>query len=179
MHTFTSCEYVDNYFQLFYNTVVNTSLINACSFFGHRQIEVTDNLIFSITETVENLIKTYNCDIFLFGGFGEFDELCLKIVSLLKQSKYPNIKRVYCCTDEKDMRRKKKSVNFCNLYDEITYTPLIYNYWYTRIYYRNLEIIKNSKFSIFYVTNTNNSGASKIYEFAKKQHIYTINLANN
>ena len=62
MHTFTSCEYVDNCFQLFYNTVVNTSLINACSFFGHRQIEVTDNLIFSITETVEN--STHNTVVF-------------------------------------------------------------------------------------------------------------------
>ena len=52
MHTFTSCECVDNFSVANYNIVVNTSLIKVCSFFGHRQIEKTEELQLKIKEYV-------------------------------------------------------------------------------------------------------------------------------
>ena len=64
---------------------MNTSLINrkACSVFGHRKIEITENLKDSLREYFRNLILNDNVKIFYFGGFGEFDELCWQIVRLV------------------------------------------------------------------------------------------------
>ena len=64
---------------------MNTSLINRknCSVFGHRKIEITENLKDSLRVYFRNLILNDNVKIFYFGGFGEFDELCWQIVTLV------------------------------------------------------------------------------------------------
>lgn len=177
MNTFTSCECVDNLILRLYNNIMNTSLINTCCFFGHRKITTTENLIEKLSKEIERLIVNENCTRFLFGGFGEFDELCFQTAKKLKSEKYNFINLTYCCTDEKDLRRKKISAYYSK-FDNVIYLPLDFDYWYTRIYYRNLEIIKNSNFAIFYVTNTENSGAYKILTYAKTQKITIINLAD-
>lgn len=65
----------------------------AC-FFGHRKIDVTDELKNRLYQEIENLITADGIDYFLFGSKSQFDDICYKVVTDLK-SKYPNIQRVY------------------------------------------------------------------------------------
>jgi len=65
----------------------------AC-FFGHRKIDVTEELKDRLYRVIEKLITTDGIKIFLFGSKSQFDDLCYKVVTALK-SKYPEIKRIY------------------------------------------------------------------------------------
>ena len=65
-----------------------------CCFFGHRKINETDFLRKELYNVVEDLIINKNVNTFLFGSKSEFDSLCLKVVTELRE-KYPHIKRVY------------------------------------------------------------------------------------
>ena len=66
----------------------------ACCFFGHRKINETHELIERLTKEIEILIKEKEVSIFYFGSKSEFDDLCHKTVTELKE-KFPHIKRVY------------------------------------------------------------------------------------
>lgn len=71
-----------------------------CSFFGHRKIEVTEELKQRTKETIEDFIVNQNVRTFLFGSRSDFDDLCHLIVTELKE-KYPNINRIaYTCQSE-------------------------------------------------------------------------------
>ncbi len=65
----------------------------AC-FFGHRKIDETEDLKANLYGIIENLIVNEKVDTFRFGSKSEFDDLCHKIVTELKE-KYPRIKRIY------------------------------------------------------------------------------------
>lgn len=147
-----------------------------CSFFGHRDIVITEELKIKTKNIIENLIK--NCyAAFYFGGFGDFDNLCWEIVSELK-NKYPSIKRIFCVADPRLTKISKcpSWLNYQN-FEDIVYLDLNFDYWYTRIYYRNCEIIKQSDMILFYVTDTKNSGAYKALQYAKKMKKEYINIA--
>ena len=66
----------------------------ACCFFGHRKIDKTPELIDRLTKEIEGLITEKDVGIFYFGSKSQFDDLCHKVVTELKE-KYPHIKRVY------------------------------------------------------------------------------------
>ena len=63
-------------------------------FFGHRKIDKTPELIDRLTKEIEVLITEKDVGIFYFGSKSQFDDLCHKVVTELKE-KYPHIKRVY------------------------------------------------------------------------------------
>ena len=65
-----------------------------CCFFGHRKIDETEDLKANLYGIIENLIVNENVDTFLFGSKSEFDDLCHKVVTEMKE-KYPHIKRIY------------------------------------------------------------------------------------
>ena len=65
-----------------------------CCFFGHRGIDETEELKNRLCGFVENLIVNEKVDTFFFGSKSQFDDLCHKIVTELKE-KYPHIKRIY------------------------------------------------------------------------------------
>ena len=147
-----------------------------CAFFGHRKICYNNDLSKKITELVESLVIEKDVSNFIFGGFGEFDELCHKIITSL-QKKYLHIKRLYCVTDEKFLRESKRPKNLRKEdYEQFIYFSPSFDYWYTRIYYRNCEIVENSQFIIFYADNKKDSGAYKTLQYAKKRKKEYINL---
>ena len=74
------------------NKEIDTS--HSCCFFGHRKINETPELIERLTNEIEVLITEKEVDTFYFGSKSEFNSLCHKVVSDLKE-KYPHIKRVY------------------------------------------------------------------------------------
>ena len=67
---------------------------NTACFFGHRKVSVTDDLKSRLYNEIENLVTTDGINTFLFGSKSQFDDLCYKIVSELKE-KHPDIRRIY------------------------------------------------------------------------------------
>jgi len=147
-----------------------------CSFFGHSEIEITENLKESLKQVLEELINK-NCTVFYFGGLGMFDYLCWQMVTQLKQ-KYSFIKRVFCLKNPKHKNKfNRPSYLNSNNYEEIIYLDLDFDFYYTRIYYRNIEMLKKSKYIIFYVEHMENSGAYKVMKYARLKNKNYINLA--
>ncbi len=146
----------------------------ACSFFGHSEIEINDDLKNRLSTTIEKLIAD-GYGYFYFGGFGMFDDLCWQIVTKLKD-KYPFIKRIYCLFDPRHLRKSKRPKWLKDEdYEEFVYLDLDFDWWYKRIYFRNCAIIDRSDCVIFYVNHTQNSGAYKAMKYAKGKKAY-INL---
>ena len=144
-----------------------------CSFFGHRDVEITENLY---ARTYAEILKAvdFGCRIFYFGGFGDFDELCYKIVTKIKEEKPElQIKRVYCVTQEGYLRKKSRYFKRDD-YDEIIFLIPSFEGWYKSIYFRNCAMIDESNFVIFYAEERENSGAYKAYKYAKKQKGKTV-----
>ena len=148
----------------------------ACSFFGHRDIKITDELYSSVLEQIEKAIN-FGCRIFYFGGFGAFDSLCYDIVTA-KKAELPSlgISRVFCVPDERGLR-KTAYYSKNKEYEDFIYLPLQFDYWYKRIYFRNCAIIDKSDFVICYAEERQGSGAFKAYKYAKsKKNKRTVNL---
>ena len=79
-----------------------------CSFFGHRDIQETDQLYTAATTEILKAVD-FGCRTFYFGGYGNFDHLCYKIVTKIKE-KNPklNISRIYCVNRESYLKEKTK-----------------------------------------------------------------------
>lgn len=149
----------------------------SCTFFGHREIVVTDKLINQITKIIKDKIENEQFKDFYFGGFGNFDDLCYKIVSKLKEE-YNHIRRIFCLYDRKHINISKRPEWLKNEeYEDIIFLEPSFDGWYKRIYFRNLEMVDLSDFILFYVCNTENSGAYKTFKYAKKKKKIYINLA--
>ena len=150
----------------------------SCSVFGQSKIEITENLKERLTLTFENLITKENVKYIYFGEFGEFDDFCWQVITKLRE-KYLYVKRIFCLSDPRHLRLSKrpKWINNEN-YEEITYLDLDFNYYYTRIYFRNCEIINRSDFVVFYVNHTEQSGAYKALRYSIKKKKQIINICD-
>ena len=139
-----------------------------CSFFGHRDIDITDRLY---AETSAEIMKAVELGykVFYFGGYGAFDGLCRKIVTKIKnESPELKIMRIYCVSQERYLRKKVRYFNRED-YDEIIYLTPSSEGWYKSIYFRNCAMIDKSDLIIFYAENRENSGAYKAYKYAKRK----------
>lgn len=115
-------------------------------------------------------------EFFYFGGLGQFDDLCYQTISELK-IKYPHIRRIFCVSDPRWVRWDKRPQWLKNeVYEEVVYLDLKYDYWYTRIYYRNCEIINQSDIVVFYVKTKEKSGAYKALYYAKSKKKKFVNI---
>ena len=147
-----------------------------CSFFGHRNVEITDELYTITTAEIQKSVD-FGCRIFYFGGYGDFDNLCYKIVTKIKEENPQlNIKRTYCVPQERYLR---KNVRYFRRedYDDIIYLMPSFEGWYKSIYFRNCAMIDESTYVIFYAEERNNSGAYKAYQYAKKKkgkHVFNL-----
>lgn len=146
-----------------------------CSFFGHREVEITEELT---EKTINEIAKAIEdgCRTFYFGGYSDFDDLCYKIVTKIK-AENPNLelKRVYCVSQEKYLRKKVRYFNKED-YDDVVYLMPSFEGWYKSIYFRNCAMIDDSDLVIFYCEENPNSGAYKAYKYAIKSKKKVINL---
>ncbi len=86
------------------------------------------------------------------------------------KKEYTHIKRIYCLSDVRHLRKIKRPKWLKDEdYEEFIYLDLSFDYWYNRIYFRNVEMVDKSDYIIFFVNQTKNSGAYKIFKYAKKQ----------
>ena len=137
-----------------------------CSFFGHREIEQTEELCATVTaEIIKSVVL--GCRIFYFGGFGEFDALCYKIVSnIRKEHPELGIKRVFCVPQERFLRKPPRYLRRED-FEEIIYLMPSFDGWYKSIYFRNLAMIDESDIIIFYAEEREGSGAYKAFKYAR------------
>lgn len=145
-----------------------------CSFFGHRKIELTEELKQKTKITIENLIVNHNVQTFLFGSRSDFDYLCHLIVTELKE-KYSNVKRIsYTCKSETCIlehekekwekiysKLQKKEVRLLAVEEEFEHKTK-YTSGKASYVERNQAMIDDSDFCIFYY-NKNYKPAMRMY----------------
>ncbi|MBR6796435.1 MAG: DUF1273 family protein [Clostridia bacterium] len=145
-----------------------------CCFFGHRTINETDELRTKLTDTIEKLITDEKVDTFLFGSKSEFDRLCLKLVTKLKE-KYPHVKRIY-------VRAEFPYINddymayLLKSYDDTYYPEKLIGSGKAAYVERNYEMIRASKYCIVYYYDefkfptANKSGTKIALDYAVKKN---------
>ena len=151
-----------------------------CSFFGHRDVEITEEIKKAVEAEILNAIDM-GCRTFYFGGYGDFDALCYGLVTQIKdKNKELGISRVYCVPQESYLRKKVRYFNRED-YDDVIYLMPSFDGWYKSIYFRNCAMIDESAAVIFYAEERADSGAYKAYKYAnkKKKDKRIINLWNN
>lgn len=115
---------------------------HTCCFFGHRTINETEELKKKLTTIIEKLIYDKQVDTFLFGSKSQFNSLCLKIVTELKE-KYPHIKRVYVRAEYPYINDDYKNY-LLKSYEDTYYPEKIKNSGKAVYIKRNFEMIDNS-----------------------------------
>ncbi len=177
----------------------------ACSFFGHRKIDITENLKIRLRETIEDLIINYKVQTFLFGSRSDFNSLCHQVVTELKE-RYPFLKRIAytckseSCTLESERKKweeifsrfKKQEVHLLGVEEEFEHKT---KYVSGRASYveRNQAMIDDSDYCIFYYDKNYSpekrkyskrdfcyyqpkSGTALAYTYAKQKKKILINL---
>lgn len=151
----------------------------AC-FIGHRTITVTDELCERIRTTVLDLIDNQGVDTFLFGSRSQFDELCLKIVTEIKEIR-PHIRRIYVRAEYPYIGADYEKY-LLTFYDE-TYMPENIIHAGKAVYIeRNRHMIDSSDICIFYFKASRKQlyyqtcGTQYAYHYAQNASKVIINL---
>ena len=167
---------------------------HTCCFFGHRKINITDELIRRLKETIEYLITEKKVDTFLFGSKSEFNELCLRVVTDVK-NKYSHIRRIYVRA-EFPYIDENYTAYLLRKYEHTYYPESIINSGKLVYLERNCEMIDNSSYCVVYYDENNlpprtksskngvsdyqpNSGTKMAYNYAMKKKLMVINLAES
>ncbi len=151
---------------------------NTCCFIGHRTICESEKLKTNLKNIIEKLILENNVDTFLFGSKSQFNSLCCRTVTELKE-KYPHIKRVYVRAEYKYIDQEYENY-LLNSYDS-TYYPESVKASKAVYIKRNYEMIDNSSFCIIYYNEENRpttrkSGTKIALDYAKriKKQVFII-----
>ena len=151
----------------------------ACCFLGHRTINETEELKSKLIEIIENLIVDKKVDTFLFGSKSRFNNLCLELVTKIKE-KYPHIKRVYVRAEYPYISKQYENY-LLKRYESTYYPPKIVNSGKSAYIQRNYEMINNSCYCIFYYDKANartsyKSGTKIALDYAIKKSKNIINV---
>ena len=119
-----------------------------CCFFGHRTINETEELKVELHKTIEDLIVNENVNTFLFGSKSRFNDLCLEIVSWIKE-KYPHIKRIYVRAEFPVISDNYKDY-LLESYEDTYYPKKIIDSGRAAYVERNFEMINQSRFCVVY-----------------------------
>ena len=146
--------------------------IHTCCFFGHRNINETEELKSKLIEIIEKLIVDEKVDKFLFGSKSRFNSLCLELVTEIKE-KYPHIKRIYVRAEYSDINEHYKNY-LLESYEDTYYPEYIIGSGRAAYVERNYEMIDKSKFCIVYydepnAPTTRKSGTKIALDYAIKR----------
>ena len=166
----------------------------SCCFFGHRKINETPELIERLTRTVESLITDKGVNTFYFGSKSEFDDLCHKIVTDLKE-KYPHIKRIYVRSAFQHIPDWYED-SLLKHYEGTYFPEHMENAGRASYVERNQEMINHSKFCVVYYDENylpprrknsgrdlfdyqSKSGTKVAYDYAIKKRLIITNAFLN
>ena len=164
-----------------------------CCFFGHRKIDETEELKYKLSEIIENLIVNENVDTFLFGSKSQFDDLCHKVVTDLKE-KHPHIKRVYVRSAFQHIPDWYED-SLLNHYEDTYFPEHMEKAGKASYVERNQEMINKSKFCVVYYDEKYlpprrknsrrdlfdyqpKSGTAVAYNYAERKGLKIINTIN-
>lgn len=119
-----------------------------CCFFGHRTINVTNELKSNLNRIIEKLIIENHVDTFLFGSKSQFNNLCYEQVTKLKV-KYPHIKRVYVRAEFPQINEDYMSY-LLEAYEDTYYPEQATNAGKAVYVQRNRHMIDKSGFCVVY-----------------------------
>ena len=162
-----------------------------CCFFGHRKIKETDELKSKLYNEIETLITYKKVHTFLFGSKSQFDDLCYKIVTELKE-KYPHIKRIYVRAEFPYIDDSYKKY-LLESYEDTYYPSKMIDAGKAAYVERNYEMINNSRYCICYYDENYmpprrknsrrdltdyqpKSGTGIAFDYARKKELNIINL---
>lgn len=165
--------------------------MKCCCFIGHRNAKATPELCSELKNTIMHLIKEKDVEIFFFGSKSRFDDLCLKIVTAIKQD-YPNIKLVYVRSNYPYIEKCYRDY-LLESYDDTLMPSKVKNAGKASYVERNQEMINASDFCVFYYneeykptlrkqyrnalsTYQPKSGTKIAYEYAKQKEKEIINI---
>jgi len=162
-----------------------------CCFFGHRKITETDELKSKLYNEIETLITYKKVPTFLFGSKSQFDDLCYKIVTELKE-KYQHIKRIYVRAEFPYIDDSYKNY-LLESYEDTYYPSKMIDAGKAAYVERNYEMINNSRYCICYYDENYmpprrknsrrdltdyqpKSGTGIAFDYARKEELNIINL---
>ncbi len=162
-----------------------------CCFFGHRKMTETDELKSRLYNEIETLITYKKVHTFLFGSKSQFDDLCYKIVTELKE-KYPHIKRIYVRAEFPYIDDSYKKY-LLESYEDTYYPSKMIDAGKAAYEERNYEMINNSRYCICYYDENYmpprrknsrrdltdyqpKSGTGIAFDYARKKELNIINL---
>ena len=162
-----------------------------CCFFGHRKIKETDELKSKLYNEIETLRTYKKVHTFLFGSKSQFDDLCYKIVTELKE-KYPHIKRIYVRAEFPYIDDSYKKY-LLESYEDTYYPSKMIDAGKAAYVERNYEMINNSRYCICYYDENYmpprrknsrrdltdyqpKSGTGIAFDYARKEELNIINL---
>lgn len=165
-----------------------------CSIFGHRFINITNELKNKVKITFKDLIVNHNVDTFLFGSRSKFYDLCLDVLTEYKKE-YPFIKRVYVRAEFPYISEEYRKY-LLRSYDDTYYPEQILNSGNKCYVERNQHMIDKSDYCVFYYndkykpqsnkkpnrylpTKQSNSGTALAYKYAKQKKKNIISIINN
>ena len=152
---------------------------NTCCFFGHRKIKETEERKVNLIKIIEHLIVEKQVDTFLFGSKSDFDNLCVALVTEMKE-KYPYIKRVYVRAEYPHISEPYKRYLLQN-YEDTYYPESILNAGRAVYVKRNYEMIDKSHYCVVYydeqsLPSTRKSGTKIALDYAVKKGKTVINV---
>ncbi|MBQ3055362.1 MAG: hypothetical protein IJC88_04585 [Oscillospiraceae bacterium] len=150
-----------------------------CCVFGHRKIEVTEELRARVRCAVRRLVVDEGVDTILFGSKSRFDDLCHEVVSE-ERSAFPHLKRVYVRA-EFPYLTKQYTEYLLESYEETYFPQGLERAGHAVYVERNFEMIRRSQFCLIYYDplyspRGRKSGTKIAYDYAKKQEREIINL---
>ncbi|MBQ9107130.1 MAG: DUF1273 family protein [Clostridia bacterium] len=154
---------------------------NTCCFFGHREINETEELKTRLRGIIERLIVDEKVDTFLFGSKSRFDSLCLELVTEIKE-KYPHVKRVYVRAEFPVIGDDYKAY-LLKRYEDTYYPEKIIGAGRAAYVERNYEMINRSKYCVVYydeqnAPTTRKSGTKIALDYAVKKERKIITFPN-
>ena len=154
--------------------------MKTCCFFGHREINETEELRSKLIELIEKLITEKKVDTFLLGSKSRFNDLCYELVTEIKE-KYPHIKRIYVRAEYPYISEHYKNY-LLESYEDTYYPEKILKSGRAAYVERNYEMINKSEFCIVYydepnAPTTRKSGTKIALDYAIKKGKEIINLS--
>lgn len=153
-----------------------------CCFFGHRNTQKTEELKLKVKAVAEKLIVENSVDTFFFGSGSKFDNLCLYVVTELKEEKYPHIKRIYVRAEYPYISEEYRNW-LLDFYDDTYYPEHMIRAGRAAYVERNYEMINNSEYCIVYYNEQKapkkrKSGTKIALDYAKKKNRKLVILSN-
>ena len=147
------------------------------TFAGHRHITERDEIACKLREQLLLLISEEEKTLFYLGGYGEFDNLCLKVCRELKKD-FPNTELVFVTPYiTPNQQTRMNEMLSMRIYDSTIYPPIENTPLRYAISKRNEWMMSNADIVVTYV-KTKYGGAYTSLCVARRKGKKIINLSD-